>query len=145
MRSIVLSLLIISLTTLAQANIEATNLVDQISDNSASEFAECAAFFTLISRSLEKTSYAEASSKYDDLSTQAAIYSREFSQSGRDAEMADKVTLARFKFYLEDMLTEIDYNLSNTSILFSDHLQPCINSMEDPIEVFKRWSNKIEN
>lgn len=61
----------------------------------------------------------------------------------RTQEMAEKVTMARLNLEMKSLLSEIDNDIGNISILMNKHADRCQDIMEDPDKMMNEWADKI--
>jgi len=143
MRAFVATILaLVSFDMAAQPSIE--TMVAEVSDNVASEYAECSAFFAITQGALLSSGKDADAAKFKDASNQAAQFSLLAAKDSRSHEMATKVTLARIQMSMKDMQKTIENNYSNMSLLMTKHLEPCIEAMNGFAPLFQRWTEKIQ-
>jgi len=121
-------LLTLSLNVNAYDKVRAKN-------NLASDYVECAVFFTLSAQAIENTEgKSETYTTFDTAATTAFITANSLS----NAETAN----ARFSLYADDQLKQIDNDFSNLSILMTVYLDLCENLLKDPTERYQYWLAK---
>lgn len=128
----------------------ASNKVDEkILDNISHEYLTCSAYFTVtaksldVSKSLDLSKLNEASKKYSELADKSLKASHLYSSQLRSEEMTNKVLISRFEMGLKDMMTSIDYNFSNMSILMNKYSDSCIHAIKNPDSVYEKWEKKL--
>ena len=144
MRALVPALVAIA-CTFARAEPTPAAIAAEVTDNVAMEYAECAAYFSIVSRAFSSSGKSTEAPKFQDASDKAALFSLMAAKQSRDDAMATKVTLARIEMSLKDMQKTIDNNYSNMSLLSNKYLTPCIDAMRDSAPLIKRWTERIQN
>lgn len=104
----------------------------QYADNVSSEYAACAAYYQILSVGFERAGEMGSVAKADRTSELALAYSLAMAERQRSEEMARKVTLSRLEFYTNDMLREIENDISNVSILANKYANRCKAAIETP-------------
>lgn len=140
-RTLLLALLCVSPCVLAQPT--ASAIADEITDNIATEYAVCAAYFAIAQGGMESTGSHEHAAKYKEASNTAAQFSLFAAQKTRSEEMAMNVTLARFEMNLKAMKAEIGNDYSNISLLINKHSTRCTEAMTDSEAFMMRWAEKV--
>lgn len=118
-------------------------LVAEVTDNVATEYAECAAYFAIIQGAFANSGKPVESAKYKEASDKAAQFSLLAAQQSRSEELATKVTLARFEMSLKTMNKTINNNYSNVSLLMNEHSAPCVEALADSATLIARWTERI--
>ncbi len=111
-------------------------------NNASSEYITCASFYAVLGEAAKRTEgpdAAEYAIKMHDLKEHAYRYALVYAEETRTEEMAEKVTLARFKLELDDMDKEIEGDYSNSSILMSKYGELCKSKMKNPTAVLREW------
>nr|WP_315203342.1 hypothetical protein [uncultured Albidiferax sp.] len=116
----------------------------EVTDNVAMEYAECAAFFSIVNGAFLSSGKATQAAKFKETSDKAAMFSLMAAKQSRAEEMATKVTLARIEMNLKDMQKTIDNNYSNMSLLSNKYLTPCVEAMQDSAPLINRWTERIQ-
>jgi hypothetical protein len=127
----------------ADENLKPEEIMKIINNNISHEYTTCAAYFTIVSEGLRRSSkYKEAEmyNKHRDMALQYALIS---ASTGRSQEMAEKVTASRFELETKSLLAEIDNDISNISVLLNKYGSRCKFAMEDPEKVMEEWKEKI--
>jgi hypothetical protein len=132
-----------SITCLSAAQPSAEAMTAEVTDNVATEYAECAAYFAMVQGAFQSSGKAIEAAKYKEASDKAAEFAVLAARQSRSEEMATRVTLARFEMSLKSMQKTVDYNYSNMSLLMSRHSGPCVEAMTDSAALIKRWTEKI--
>lgn len=138
----IIVLLFLAATDVASSD-QSAEMVKEVTNNISSEFAQCAAYFTISSEALKRAGENPTADKYRKTSDTALEYALIAAQEGRTAAMAQKVTLARFEAGMKEMLEEIDKDVSNIAILQNKYGLRCKNSMERPEDMMKEWQDKV--
>ena len=108
-------------------------------DNLSSEYATCAAYYTVMVGALTHSGESELADQYSRNGSVAFDYALEFAKDNRTEEMANSVTTSRFTMYAEGMMKEIGNDASNVSILLNQYAYRCKEALEDP----ERFAKKI--
>lgn len=108
----------------------------QAMNNLAHEFAECAAYFGVVSIAIENSNDPETAAEYKLLMEHALVYA---GTTGEGIGLLPETTGARFETAIEQMQEQIGGNTSNISILFRDYMEPCTAAMEDPEARIAHW------
>jgi len=119
-------------------------IADEVTDNVAMEYAECAAFFSIVHGAFSNSGKPAEAVRFKETSDKAAMFSLMAAKQSRTEEMATKVTLARIEMNLKDMQKTIDNNYSNMSLLSNRYLTLCVAAMQDSAPVIKRWTERIQ-
>lgn len=125
----------------AQPSVDA--ITDEVTDNIATEYAECAAYFAVLQGALASSGKPADSAKFKAASDRAAEFSLISAKQSRSDDMATKVTLARFEMSLKEMQKTIDNNYSNISLLMNKHSDRCTVGLTNSAAFMKRWSDRI--
>lgn len=144
MRVFVLSLIAIAYT-FANAEPTPAAMAAEVTDNVAMEYAECAAYFSVVSGAFSGSGKPTEATKFNDTSDKAALFSLMAAKQSREDVMATKVTLARIEMSLKDMQKTIDNNYSNISLLSNKYLTACTDAMRDSAPLIKRWTEKVQS
>ena len=137
-----LGVAIASLTPLVAAQPSAEAMAAEVTDNVATEYAECAAYFAIVQGAFQSSGKATEGAKYKEASDKAAAFSLLAAKQSRSEEMATRVTLTRFEMSLKSMQKTIENNYSNMSLLMNRHSEPCVEAMTDSSVLIKRWTEK---
>jgi hypothetical protein len=116
----------------------------EITDNVAMEYAECAAYFSIVNGAFSSSGKSAEAIKFKERSDKAALFSLMAAKQSRAEEMATKVTLARIEMNMKDMQRTIENDYSNMSLLSNKYLTPCVESMQDSAPLIKRWTERIQ-
>jgi hypothetical protein len=144
MRTLV-SILVAVACTSAKAEPTAAAMAAEVTDNVAMEYAECAAFFSILNDAFSSSGKATEAPKFKEASDKAALFSLMSAKQSRDEAMATKVTLARVEISLKDMQKTIDNNYSNMSLLSNKYLKPCVEAMQNSAPLIKRWTEQVQS
>lgn len=140
-RVIFLALAFASSSLAAQPSVDA--ITAEVTDNIATEYAECAAYFAVLQGALANSGKPADSAKFKAASDRAAEFSLISAKQSRSDDMATKVTLARFEMSLRDMQKTIDNNYSNISLLMNKHSDRCTVGLTNSAAFMKRWSDRV--
>ena len=127
----------LSFTSLAQAD-ESRPPDKSFADNLSSEYATCAAYYTVMVGALTHSGESELADQYSKNGSVAFDYALEFAKDNRTEEMANSVTTSRFTLYAEGMMKEIGNDASNVSILLNQYAYRCKEALEDPESFAKK-------
>ncbi|MFO1300788.1 MAG: hypothetical protein U1F17_10470 [Burkholderiaceae bacterium] len=141
-RELLLAPLCVTPCVFAQPSPEAFKA--EVTDNVATEYAECAAYFAIVQGAFESSGRTAEATKYKEVSDKAFQFSFRAAQQSRNEEMAGKVSLARFETSLKEMQKVIDYDYSNISLLMNRHSTPCVEAMKDSGVVIRRWTERVD-
>lgn len=101
------------------ASSQENNKVNQILDSISGEYAECAAYFTIVYHAMVKSNETETANKYGQLQEAAIKYALLLASEGRTTEMTGEVTKARMEMYNKKMKQEANNDNANISILIN--------------------------
>ncbi len=132
---------IVTLHAAAQPSAEA--MAVEVTDNVATEYAECAAYFAIVQGAFQGSVKSVEAAKYKEASDKAANFSVLAAKKSRSEEMATRVTLARFEMSMKSMQKTIDNDYSNISLLMNRYSTPCVEAMTDSAALIKRWTDKV--
>ena len=136
-----LALVFVSSLSAAQPSAEA--ITAEVTDNIATEYAECAAYFAVLQGAFASSGKPTESAKFKAASDKAAEFSLISARQSRSEDMATKVTLARFEMSLKEMQKTIDNNYSNISLLMNKYSDSCVEGMTNSAAFMKRWSDRV--
>lgn len=119
------------------------DILKEISNNISDEYVTCGSFFGIVSGSLKNSKKFDLSAEYESVMDRALDQALITAEIGRTSEMAQKVTLARFKMTMNEMKELINSDYSNISILLNDHSKRCQWVMENTDDFMAEWRNKI--
>lgn len=140
-RILLIALAFVSFPSAAQPSVEA--ITAEVTDNIATEYAECAAYFAILQGAFANSGKSAESTKFKEASDKAAEFSLISAKQSRSEEMATKITLARFEMSLKAMQKTIDNNYSNISLLMNKHSDSCVEGLTNSAAFMKRWSDRI--
>jgi hypothetical protein len=140
-RVLLLALAFASSSLAAQPSVDA--ITAEVTDNIATEYAECAAYFAVLQGSFANSGKPAESAKFKAASDRAAEFSLISAKQSRSEDMATKVTLARFEMSLKEMQKTIDNNYSNISLLMNKHSDSCTEGLTNSAAFMKRWSDRV--
>lgn len=143
MRTLLAIILALASTLSCAAQPTPADLAAEVSDNVSVEYVECAAYFAIVQGAVEKSSNAASAIKYSQVSDKAAQFGLLAAQQSRSADMANKVTLARFGSNMTDMRQVIENNYSNIALLTSKYSDKCVDAMANSEALILRWTEKI--
>jgi hypothetical protein len=132
-----------SIARLVAAQPSAEAMTAEVTDNVATEYAECAAYFAIVQGAFQSSGKATEAAKYKEASDKAAAFSVLAAKRSRSEEMATRITVARFEMSLKSMQKTIDNNYSNMSLLLNQHSDLCVEAMTDSAAIIKRWTEKV--
>lgn len=113
----------------------------QIIDDVSVGFVTCSAFYSIIEVAAKNSEKPDLEKHYNQLGINAYSFSLELAKNDRTEEMANKVTASRLTLFFKSMITEIDSNFKNISVLMSQHLDPCTDMMKKPVDYLE---NKLK-
>ncbi len=108
-------------------------------NNMAHETVECAAYFGVVSISLENSNKLDAAKEYEELKDKAlerAVIVTE------EAGLNPETVGARFNMALTEMTKRIDKNTSNISILMADYRDLCTEVMTNAEKRGRYWMER---
>lgn len=140
-RVLFLALAFGSFSLAAQPSVD--TITAEVTDNIATEYAECAAYYAVLQGAFANSGKPAESAKFKAASDRAAEFSLISAKQSRSDDMATKVTLARFEMSLKDMQKTIDNNYSNISLLMNKHSDRCTVGLTNSAAFMKRWSDRI--
>lgn len=106
---------------------------EQAGNNLAHDFAQCAAYYSLVSKGIgpKYAKAAEDAGKVAKLALQGSV------------EMSNaKVTKARFEMALKSMIKDMDNDFKNFSVVMNEYSDLCDELMDNPQARYKYWSEK---
>ncbi|MDP2066595.1 MAG: hypothetical protein Q8K38_11570 [Burkholderiaceae bacterium] len=133
----------VSVHAAAQPTAEA--MTAEVTDNVATEYAECAAYFAVVQGAFQSAGKEAEAKKFKAASDKAARFSLLAASESRSEEMATRVTLARFEMSLKTMQKTIGNDYSNISLLMNKHSESCVEAMTDSSALIKRWTDTISS
>ncbi|MDM7950365.1 hypothetical protein [Hydrogenophaga sp.] len=136
-----LAAIVASVHATAQPTAEA--MTAEVTDNVATEYADCAAYFSIVQGAFQSSGKENEAKKYKDASDKAAEFSLLAAKQSRTEDIATRVTLARFEMSLKGMQKTIANNYSNISLLMNKHSDSCVEAMTDSSALIKRWTEKV--
>jgi len=140
-----LLLILIATTATAFADADADAIKKEVFDNISDEYVVCASYFSMIAKALTRSDKIQDAQKYERAFKNAIEYAQMTSREIRSPEMTEKVILSRFEMSMKIMLKEIDYDVSNMSILMNQYGFRCKEAMENPDALMKEWGDKVVN
>lgn len=140
-RVLLLALAFASSSLAAEPSVDA--ITAEATDNIATEYAECAAYFAVLQGAFANSGKPAESAKFKAASDRAAEFSLISAKQSRSEDMATKVTLARFEMSLKEIQKTIDNNYSNISLLMNKHSDPCTEGLTNSAAFMKRWSDRV--
>lgn len=108
-------------------------------NNLAHEYAQCAAYFLVVSVALENSNEPETAKRYSEVSDTALNYA---SMYGQEAGLLAQTTQSRFELEFVEMSKRIGGNTSNIAILGNDYASACQSAMEDTDSRLRYWVSK---
>ena len=115
----------------------------EVSNNISEEFVTCAAYFSIASEAIRRSNDPETATKMERARDASLRYALIAAKNGRTAEMAEKVTIARFDLNMKSMTNEIDNDIGNISILMNKYAGRCKEIMESPEKMMAEWTDKV--
>ncbi|MGB9088390.1 MAG: hypothetical protein WCC29_02240 [Pseudomonas farsensis] len=106
---------------------------DQAANNLAHDFAQCAAYYTFVSKGVGPK-YAQQAKEAESLTDLALQGSIELSNP--------KVTKARYEMAVKSMASDMDNDFKNFSVVINEYSDLCVEVMNNPEARFKYWSDK---
>lgn len=106
---------------------------DQAANNLAHDFAQCAAYYTFVAKGVgpKYAQQAKEAERFTDLALQGSI------------ELSNpKVTKARYEMAVKSMMSDMDNDFKNFSVVINEYSDLCKGVMENPEARFKYWSAK---
>jgi hypothetical protein len=107
---------------------------DRAISNLASDFSECAAYYTIAAEGLRRSGRADVAATSEAASDSAR-------QAATKISRAD-VALARYKLALEDQIKSINGDYANLAILIEKYGSLCKQILEDPLSRLRYWLEK---
>lgn len=108
-------------------------------NNLSHEYAQCAAYFLVVSVALENSNEPDTAKQYSDVSSTAFGYA---SMYGEEAGLLPQTTQSRFEMEFVQMGKRIDNNTSNIAILGNDYAHLCQVAMENTDTRLRFWVEK---
>jgi hypothetical protein len=127
----------------AFADVSKQNIGESVFDNISSEYTVCAAYFSILSAGFEKAGDANAALTASKASEAAFDMAYNTAKQTRSDDIAQKVTASRLEFYGKGMLSDIDNNFSNISILANQHASRCKAAIEKPVAFMEKVMNEV--
>ena len=124
---IVVSFFINPLPSYSQENKQ----IDKNLENISGQYAECAAYYRLVSYAMETSNELKSADTYRQLEGQAGLYSILLASEGRNEEMAFKVTQSRIEMYIKQMRQETNNRNENISVLINKYHLECQEAMDN--------------
>jgi hypothetical protein len=122
------------------------NKISQDLENFSGQYAECAAYYRLVSYAMESSNELKTSETYQKLEGLAGLYSHILASEGRSDEMAFEITKSRIEMYIKNMKKEANNRNENISVLINKYNFECNNLIENPPndikQIFKKYKNK---
>jgi len=127
----IITLLLLSLFTYAE-DANSLEVDNKTIDLASDDFAKCSAFFYILIMPVEGTNEPDLMEKYRDSGVDALSNAIKFAKSYENKEIARNELADKASMYVSSMLTEIEYNFENKSILMDKHLLFCNEIMKSP-------------
>ena len=108
-----------------------TKQIDKNLENISGQYAECAAYYRLVSYAMETSNELKSADTYRQLEGQAGLYSILLASEGRNEEMAFKVTQSRIEMYIKQMRQETNNRNENISVLINKYHFECQEAMDN--------------
>jgi len=127
----------------AEEILDSNEISREISNNISMEYVTCAAYSFCASEAFKRSGDLETAAKYEEYRNSAVGYALIAAKDGRTQEMAEKVTMARLDLKMKSMMSEIDKDIANISILMNKYSGHCKEIMEDPDRMMSEWTDKM--
>ena len=122
-----------------------TKKVNLVLDSISGQYAECAAYYTIVYHAMVSSNKPETATNYGLLQEAAIKYSLLLASEGRSTEMAAKVTKSRMEMYMKKMKQEANNDNANISILIDKYHFGCQEALENPSKyVVEILQTKVE-
>jgi len=105
---------------------------DKNLENISGQYAECAAYYTIVYHAMNSSDEKSAANAYSKLQKKAMFYSLLLAAQGRSKELAAQVTNSRIEMYMKKMKQEANNDYANISILINKYHFGCQELMENP-------------
>ncbi len=122
---------------------EITDLDKDVANNISSEYATCAAYFLVVSAAFFRPGDNEIAARFKKSGNEALVIAIDSAGTGRTAEMAEKVTTARLQSFAKGMMSEIENDWSNISILTNQYAAQCKFAMNDSPRFMNGVADKV--
>jgi len=109
-----------------------TRGIDKNLENISGQYAECAAYYTIVYHAMNSSDEKSAANAYSKLQKKAMFYSLLLAAQGRSKELAAQVTNSRIEMYMKKMKQEANNDYANISILINKYHFGCQELMENP-------------
>lgn len=130
------TVLIISISLLLScmliAHAEEPQKINKDLENISGQYAECTAYYELVSHALNSSNDPKTAESYSELGNTAMFYSLLLANEGRSKDVAVQVTNSRIDMYKKKMKQEADNRNENISILINKYHFGCQQAMENP-------------
>ena len=120
-----------------------TEIKNEVFNNVSEDYANCAAYFSLVSEDLRKNGDNEKAISYENSRDISLNYAFIAAQEGRTDEMAKKVAISKTELSMKSLMKEIDNDLGNISILINHYDDNCKTIMESPEKTIEVWKERI--
>jgi hypothetical protein len=122
----------------------AEDAVRRAANNAGHEMTECAAYFGVVAQGLRQTpgeTFQKTSADYEQLMKNAVAFALNYAEL---INQKPEAVQARLKLSIEDMMSQMDRDYVNVSILMAKYAEPCRNVMDDPEARLNHWISKAE-
>ena len=106
--------------------------IDKNLENLSGQYAECAAYYTIVYQAMISSNENESAKAYGQLQETATFYSLLLASQGRSKELAAQVTNSRIEMYIKKMKQEADNRNENISVLINKYHFVCQEAMDNP-------------
>ena len=122
-----------------------TKGIDKNLENISGQYAECAAYYTIVYHAMNSSDEKSAANAYSKLQKKAMFYSLLLAAQGRSKELAAQVTNSRIEMYMKKMKQEANNRNENISILINKYHFGCQETLANPsIHIEAILKTKIE-
>lgn len=122
--------------------------IDKNLENISGQYAECTAYYELVSHALKSSNDPKMAEAYSTLGNRAMFYSLLLANEGRNKDLAVEVTNSRIEMYKKKMKQEVNNRNENISILINKYHFGCQEAMENPsdllVEVLSKKIDEVD-
>ena len=119
--------------------------INQVMNNVSHEYTTCSAYFSIVAAAATRSGDEDTGADLQKASNTALEYAATAAKFGRSDEMALKVVEARLGIEADGMMSEIENDAANISLLFAKHNGRCVSIMNDAEGLLKEWTKEIES
>ncbi len=143
-KAILYLFIVISFISPSLTHSEENKKVNYILDSISGDYAECAAYYTIVYHSMVSANEAAAANNYAQLQETAINYALQLASEGRSIEMTGKVTKSRIEMYNKKMKQEAGNDAANISVLINKYHFKCTNALENPEKYIQEVKEELE-